>query len=134
MKRYCEYTVCCALRVGKKIYLSERINTAEFVGYWQWAGGEMEKRENSRIAAQREVKEETGLELDIARFLYLGLITGDPTTKCCYVYFVDLNEAEYPVRTEDKSSDWVLVSYDDALKLNLMPGLAEMIAKIRIVK
>lgn len=131
MKRYCEYTVCTALRVGSRIYLSERLNTDEFTGYWQWSGGECNDGENPIDAAKREVKEETALDLDVGRFRYLHQITGDPTTKCCYVYYVDLNEAEYPMRTENKSSDWQLLSYDNALKLRLMPGLVEAIHKLR---
>lgn len=132
--RYCEYTVCAALRLGEKIYLSQRMNTEEFIGYWQYAGGKVEKDENPINAAAREVNEETGLDLDVRRFYFNGSITGDPTTKCCYVYYVDLNEAEIPMRTENKSSDWVLLSYDDALKLRLMPGIAESIRRLRTNK
>ena len=131
MKRYCEYTVCCAIRTGDKLYLSERINTAEFHGYWQFAGGELEKNENPRDGAKRELLEETALDIDIGRFFYVTSILNDPSTKVCYVYYVDLGEAEYPMRTENKSSDWQLLSYDDALKLHLMPGLAEAIHILR---
>lgn len=129
--RYCEFSVCTALRLDDKIYLSERMFTDEFIGYWQWPGGEVKDKENPRNAAQRELKEETNLDLNLGRFFYLDSITGDPTTKACYVYYVDLNETEWPVRTENKSSDWRLLSYDEALKLRLMPGLAPAIQRLR---
>ena len=131
---YTKDTVAVALRVKDNLWMSQRINTTNFHGLWQFPGGKVEDKENPLDAGKREVQEETGLNLDINRFRYLGSILGDPSTKYCYVYFVDLGETEYPMRTENKNTDWVSMSYYDALKLNLMPGLTEMIQKIRTVK
>jgi 8-oxo-dGTP pyrophosphatase MutT (NUDIX family) len=121
---YTQTTVCCALRSGRKLWMSQRVNTPNFSGKWQFPGGKMDAGETNPIdACLREVKEETNLVIDINRLKYLTPVTNDPTTACCYVYYVDLNDAEFPVRTENVMTDWVLLSYEEALEKDLMPGL-----------
>ncbi len=131
---YTEYTVALALRCDDKLWLSQRVGTPNFAGKWQFPGGKLEDKENPIDGAMRETKEETGLEIMEKRLRFVMGVFGDPTTKVCYVYYVDLNDAEIPVRTENATTDWRLFSYDEALKLDLMPGLAEAITKLKILK
>jgi 8-oxo-dGTP pyrophosphatase MutT (NUDIX family) len=130
---YTKHTVCCALRCGDKLWMSQRVLTPNFAGKWQFPGGKMDKpgETNPIDAVLRELKEETNLDIDINRLKYLGGIHGDPTTACCYVYYIDLNEAEIPVRTENTMTDWVLLSYDEAMSKDLMPGLANSIRMLK---
>ena len=116
---YTRFTVCCALRSGNKLWMSQRINTPNFHGKWQFAGGKCEDKENPIDGTLREVKEETNLVIDINRLKYLTPISGDPTTECCYVYYVDLNDTEIPVRTENAMTDWVLLSTLKSLHHNI---------------
>lgn len=129
--KYTKYTVAVALRSKDSLWLSQRINTANFQGKWQCAGGKLEKDENPLDGGLRELKEETNLEIDRVRVRFCGQVNDDPTTKTCFIYYIDLNESEIPVRTENKNTDWVLLPYDEALKLDLMPGLIETIGKLR---
>lgn len=128
---YTLYTVAIGLMKGNDLYLSQRINTSNFSDLWQFAGGKLETNEQPLLGALRELKEETGLDLEMGRLLYLGSIVGDPTTKVCYTYYVKLSENESPKHTEDTMTDWKLMSFDEALKLNLMPGLKNVIEKLR---
>lgn len=116
------------------MWMSQRVRTETFHNKWQWPSGKLEENENPIDGGLRELKEETGLVIDVNRMKYLGQIQGDPTTYCCFVYYIDLNETEIPVRTENLMTDWRLVSYDEALKLDLMPGLTEMIERLRNTK
>jgi 8-oxo-dGTP diphosphatase len=129
--KYHKYTCACALRSGKNVWMSERLLADNFAGYWQFAGGKCEENENPIDAAVREVKEETNLDIAVFRMKYLDQIKGDPSTHTCFVYYVDLNEAEVPVRTENLNSDWVLLDYDEVLKKHLMPGIPQCIAKLK---
>ena len=129
--KYHKYTCACVLRCGKKVWMSERLLTDCFAGYWQFAGGKCEDKENPIDAAVREVKEETNLDINVNRMRYLDQITGDPSTYVCFVYYVDLNDVEIPMRIENLNSDWVLLSYDEVLKKHLMPGIPQCIAKLR---
>lgn len=127
------YTVALGLLNGNgKLYLSRRIQTDTFPGKWQFPGGKLDENENPIDGAIRETKEETGLDIGINRLRYIGPITGDPTTKTCYVYYVILNDSEIPKRMEnDKHTDWELMDYNNALKLDLMPGLEIIIKKLK---
>jgi len=124
---YTQHTACCALRCGNKLWMSQRVNTPNFTRKWQFAGGKCGDNENPINACLRELKEETNLDIDINRLKYLGGIYNDPSTHSCYVYYVDLSDTEFPVRTENTMTDWVLLSYEEALSKDLMPGLKESI-------
>lgn len=131
---YTEYTVSVALRCRDRVWMSQRVNTTNFHGKWQFPGGKLEDGENPIDGGLRELREETNLDVHIKRIRYIGSITGDPTTKCCYVYYVDLNDAEIPVRKENKMTDWVLLTYDEALSKDLLPGVTNTIENLRKTK
>lgn len=133
-KEYTKYTVAVGLRCGDKFWMSQRINTPNFAGKWQFPGGKLEKDENPLDGGLRELKEETNLDIDCKRVRYCRHIEGDPTTLICYVYYIDLNATEIPVRTENTMTDWRLFTYDEALKLDLMPGLVETLDKLKIIE
>jgi len=128
---YTKITVACALKNGNKVWVSQRVNTPNFAGKWQFPGGKCDDSENPINAALREVKEETNLDVDINRLKYLKGIYNDPTTYACYVYYIDLNDAEFPVRTENTMTDWVLLPIEEALKKDLMPGLDKALEMLK---
>lgn len=128
---YTEYTVAVALRQNNKLWMSQRIQTKNFHGIWQFAGGKCNKHENPIDGSIRELEEETNLNINYNRLRYVGCIMNDPTTKCCYVYQLDLRNDEIPVRTENTMTDWMLLTYDEALSRDLMPGLREIIIRFK---
>ncbi len=67
MKKYSGRTVTAIIdNSTKKIVLVKR-NTIPFKGYWALPGGRVEQGEAIDHAIVREVKEETGLEVEIIR-------------------------------------------------------------------
>ncbi len=67
MKKYAGRTVTAIIdNSTKKIVLVKR-NTIPFKGYWALPGGRVEQGETIERAIVREVKEETGLEVEIIR-------------------------------------------------------------------
>ena len=134
MERFVKYSVAVALMSGDKLWLSQRASTKLFPNYWQFAGGKIEDGENPIAGGVRELKEETGLTVDESRLQYIGSITGDPSTRVCYVYQVDLNSDEVPQRTEpDAMGEWLLLTPDEILKLHLLlPGIKNIIEKLTI--
>lgn len=129
---YTLYSVAIALISGDKLYLSQRLATKNFPNKWQFAGGKLEEDEKALVGAKRELVEETGLTFDTERFEYVGPITGDPTTKICYVYKVVLTNGEKPTHTEkDTMTEWQLFTPAEALKLDLMPGLKTVIENLK---
>ena len=131
---YNKYTVAVGLiRFSEgKAYLSQRVNTKNFVGKWQFVGGKLEKGEHPVDGGAREVEEETGLNIGPKRLSYFMPILEDPTTDVCHAFLVELTNKEIPIRTErHKMTDWILVTFEEALKLDLMPGLRTIIGKLK---
>lgn len=80
----------------------------------------------------REVEEETGLNIGPERLSYFMPILEDPTTDVCHAFLVELTNEEIPIRTEShKMTNWVLITFEEALKLDLMPGLRTIIGKLK---
>ncbi len=130
--RYDTFTVALAMVSKRGVYVSQRINTENFKGKWQFAGGKVEENENPIDAAAREAKEETVLEIPVSRLRYVGPIVGDPSTYICYVYYVELNGTEIPKKMEpDKTGEWEWYSFDDVLKLDTLPGIPMAIEKLK---
>src|ERR1035437_657324 len=128
---FTKYTVAVGLLRCGKCYVSQRTSTRNFSGRWQFAGGKLEPSERPKDGAVREVAEETGLVIDTERLRQIGCIYGDSTTYVCYVYIVELNASEIPKRTENTMTEWQLLTLDEILKLNLMPGLEKKIRKLK---
>ena len=131
---YNKYTVAVGLiRFSEgKAYLSQRVNTKNFVGKWQFVGGKLEKGEHPADGGAREVEEETGLNIGPERLSYFMPSLEDPTTDVCHAFLVELVDGEIPIRTEhQKMTDWILVTFEEALKLDLMPGLRTIIGKLK---
>lgn len=116
-------TVTVGLRYNGRLYMSQRIKVKNFVDKWQFAGGKVELDEHPVYGALREVLEETGLNIAIERLHYLMPITDDPTCDVCHAFIVELEQGEIPKKMEDTTSEWVLLTYDEALAKDLMPGL-----------
>lgn len=131
---YTLYTVAVALIRDKKLYVSQRINTTNFAGKWQFAGGKLEENENHFDGGIREVKEETGITLTKERLHYLYPIHNDPSTFACFLHVVHLKSNEIPQRTEDKMSEWQLMEPDEILKLDLMPGIPQAIEDLKALR
>ena len=67
MKRYTGRTVTAIIEIQPQKILLIRRDTVPFRGYWALPGGRAEPNENVEQAIVREVKEETGLDVEIIR-------------------------------------------------------------------
>lgn len=129
---YTKYTVTVGLLRDNKVYMSQRINTANFTNKWQFAGGKLNDNEEPVTGALREVAEETGLLINPYRFKWVMDILEDPTTDACFAYLVKLKEHEIPKRMEaNKMTEWKLLTFDEALQLDLMPGLKTILTNLK---
>lgn len=116
------------------LYLSQRLNTPSFQGKWQCCGGGVEEGENSLLAAIRELREETGLDLEDWRFSYWGNEYVDDGQYKLYFWAVRLKN-EIPKNTEPHMhGDWELVPKDEILSRDVLPGIRSKIAQINYFK
>ena len=128
---YTPYTVAVGLLKDGGVFLSKRVKTKTFPDLWQFPGGKLEGDELPIYGAIREVKEETGLDIDYSRLDYKVGIVGDKTTRVCYTYVVQLEQNEVPKKMEDLATEWQWFTFDEAIKLPLLPGLKELLTQLK---
>ena len=123
--------VAVILRGSNGIYLSKRLNTETLSGFYAVAGGRCDEGEDFWETAIRETKEETGLEINLNRFVLVW--HGEaPTATQEFIFLVDLFDTEIPINTEpDKHTDWIGYDPDYAIEnLKLIPILIDIFKNI----
>lgn len=123
---------CHALvRDGERILLVQR-GRPPFQGYWGLPGGGIELGETVSGALRREVREETGLDVAVGRFLgYADGIDHDDSGKVRYHYVIMYFEAEARGGSLSPSDDaaavrWVTVA--EARQLPLTDAVERTLA------
>ena len=100
----------CFIKQGEKILMLNRENP-EWMGCWNGVGGKLESNESPLESILREVKEETGIELNSNDVNYKGNVTWtDPKRTYfdgMYVYIAEL-PATYVFPTPQKSDEGIL--------------------------
>ena len=90
----------------EKVLLAQRQSGQHLAGFWEFPGGKLEKGESGLEALQRELKEELGIDVDSAEYLFD--IEYDYPEKAVKLinYIVDDFEGE-PVGAENQRLKWV---------------------------
>lgn len=103
------------VKSGKILLLKSR--PGEGIQGWDGPGGWVEKGETFLQALKREVKEETGLELDKATILTTLNLPQDP--KHYLIYLCTVKEGKIVISKEHRGYQWV--SLKEAEKLTGLP-------------
>ncbi|MES9738686.1 8-oxo-dGTP diphosphatase [Peribacillus frigoritolerans] len=103
-----KYTVCFVKKNNELLMLNRE--KAPIMGVWNGVGGKIEKGETPGMGAQREVFEETGIEVD--SFFSKGTVTwetpeGELDGIYVYLYIADEDLIyETPKKTREGILDW----------------------------
>ena len=57
-----------------RVLVTQRLEGAQHAGKWEFPGGKVEPNENPRIALQRELREELGIDTDAGEVLDVGFL------------------------------------------------------------
>ena len=124
--------------VRELVLTCERIGCRDMNGLWQFPGGAIESDESHIQAAQRELREETGLFFKLSEFSHTAIGIGRTPDGHPFVtefFTVEFNSALLePVNKEpEKHSSWTWCHPDDLCQRGLIP-LAAKVLKTKMVK
>ena len=111
-----------------RLLLVRRSSTAEWMPlHYCFPGGHAEKDENSIDAAEREVYEETGIELNKSNIKLIETQINNGYVNSIFVSNVDNSK----VLLNDEHDEYIWADYDDCKDLNLVPKLSNFIKKLK---
>ncbi len=107
------------------LLLKRSSSSRHFPGQWEWPGGKCGAGKKAQEALQREVREETGMLIDVTRDIgtYLQEIDGKSFPQICFD--VRLVGGELCLSPEHEDSAWVRL--DELLAHDLTPGFHEFV-------
>lgn len=112
-----------------RVAVSQRLGEGPLKGYWQWPGGALKTPDELPFeAAVRELEEETGLTVDSRRIQGLAAseVRHEPYPYLAYTYILYVHDNEELINTEpDKHTNWIWVTPQFAMILNMIPGSKE---------
>jgi mutator protein MutT len=114
---------------GKFLILRRTENETAFPGLWDFPGGKLEHGEDAIQSLAREVKEETGLAIQIknAEGTYKSNLNDRPVKFVVYAVNVVSGDPEHVVLSEEHS-EFRLATTEEILKLKTMPYLPKYLA------
>lgn len=123
-----KHCVACHIIYDGKILYIKRKSTKPQGGRWGCIAGKVEKGENDLTAIQREVKEETGLDLNKKDFKYISswnMVFDKKEKNCDYssfdfcLYQVHLNKRPEIILPQDELDEYDWFTPEEALNKKL---------------
>jgi ADP-ribose pyrophosphatase YjhB (NUDIX family) len=127
-----EVAVGAVVRRGDEILLVRR-GRGTAVGQWAIPGGRVEFGEGLKAAVAREVREETGLDVTVGRFLGWAERMGDDPGPYHYVildFAAEPNDPAGVARAGDDADAVAWVPTKDLETYPLVAGLAEFLRRV----
>jgi ADP-ribose pyrophosphatase YjhB (NUDIX family) len=131
---HAEVAVGAVVRRGDEILLIRRGRGAA-VGQWAIPGGRVEFGERLKTAVAREVREETGLDVTVGRFLGWAERMGDDPAPYHYVildFAAEPVDSDAPAVPGDDADDVAWVPTNAIETYPLVAGLAEFLRRVGV--
>lgn len=113
-----------------KILMGKKAPGTKLAGFRNGYGGKCEESENPLDCAVREVKEETDLDLEKEKLIYVGKIIEGEKHVYFYIYFFD-TEIQLPDSDKDFIDNrWFVLEDLDSYIHEMIPGNEEMMRQV----
>jgi ADP-ribose pyrophosphatase YjhB (NUDIX family) len=117
-------------RADGRVLLVRR-GRAPRAGEWSLPGGRVEPNENPADAAAREVREETGLEVRVERFLEIARVESGDFSYDIHEYLCAPLDEAAPLRAADDADDARWAHPDELLALGVREQARAVISRAR---
>lgn len=121
---------------GKFVVLRRSKTSSWGIDQWQLPGGKMEWGEKPEYTLSREVEEETGFKVSNPELVSVGttnVIAKNVDHHAVQLFYkVDVGAEDPKIRISHEHDDYRLVNRDEALGMDLIEGLAEIIRKSKL--
>jgi len=110
-----KYTLAFLIHKDKVLVINR--NKSPWMGSWNGLGGKINDGEKPLVSVHREVLEETGLNLDIDKFIFKGCVTWNvfnANGQGLYIYVYHLDDdfiLNTPIRVEEGILDFKDISW-----------------------
>ena len=83
-----------------------------WLGCWNGLGGKIEQNESKEVAMLRELKEETGIIIQLEQLIYKGKMTWNTSEDYLYMFLIHQNsKIETPIKTPEGLLDYKKIKW-----------------------
>lgn len=111
------------LQNGRALILKRADDDEIGGGTWEFSGGKLEFGESPQEALKREFKEETGIDVEVKRLLYVTSFKTNPNRQVVLItYLCDCGDCD--VKLSFEHSDWMWANREE-VKSRISQGIAD---------
>lgn len=116
---------------GKFLFMKRSDQEEYASGLWDFPGGAKEFLEPTQVAAVRECKEESGLDITIERLIWHRVSRGglDPMNEFVTFFYLASTDSD-EVQLSHEHSDYQWLTLDEGRELETIPWMADFYAAL----
>jgi mutator protein MutT len=119
----------CFIKAGDQVLFLKRLLNKPQGNTWAIPGGKSDRGESAEETVVREIREETGIEMQHRCLTYFGKVYISHSTGDFIFHIFEYNLVDFPqVKFNPKEhADYRWLTLEDALEMTLIPGEDELI-------
>lgn len=112
---------------GRSLLIRRSASNRHFVGQWEWPGGKVDPGESFDVAALREVKEETGLDVELTGLA--GAVEFEMPARRIIVLCLEARLLGGELKLSEEHDDSTWVKFSDYGRYEFTDNVRELVMK-----